>query len=323
LLKKIFKLYISLIIFTGLGQIFLPLGVIWNILCYFNLVLTITLVYFHYRNKIGNYLKICTVILSSLFILELVNFIVLEESLSKPSGELEVKIMSYNLFFKNKRPKATLEVIRSSNPDVLFVQELTPKWKSMLDKELGNIYPYKKIKALKGTHGIGIYSKYKLNGLQTLNNSSNKPYALVSQVSIQQRKIQLINTHLASPAVAVENKNQFFPLYYKNYKLRQEQLAKIGAFTEENESKYNCQLLVGDLNTTKYEPLYKTLKWKWVDSFVKSGKGFGFNFPNTVKTIPFLTLDYILLRGKAKCVNSYISKGGNSDHLAINSVVQI
>lgn len=55
----------------------------------------------------------------------------------------------------------------------------------------------------------------------------------------------------------------------------------------------------------------------------KSGSGFGFNFPHTNTVIPFLTLDYILAKGSAKCISSKVLQGGSSDHLAIMSTIEI
>jgi len=72
--------------------------------------------------------------------------------------------------------------------------------------------------------------------------------------------MQVINTHLASPAVSVENKENFISLYHANYKMRKEQIKRIEQEVVENADNYNCQLLIGDLNTTEYEPVFKSLK---------------------------------------------------------------
>lgn len=323
MLKALLKTSCTIVAISGLLQFLLIPAVIWNVLYPITIISTFILGLYVWKNRAGRYLKLCFFLLISIFILEIINKVFLEEGLQNAADPIELKVMSYNLFFKNKRLSSSLAIIKEANPDILFVQELTPIWANAIENKLGKSYPYKIIKPLRGTHGIGIYSKYKLTGSKTLNNSSQKPYAIVTDLSIPNKKIQLINTHLASPAIAVENKGRFIPLYSSNYKLRKKQLSEINKLATEKSSYYDCQLLIGDLNTTKYEPIYKSLKWNWVDTFDKSGSGFGFNFPHTNTIIPFLTLDYILAKGSGRCIESKVIQGGSSDHLALISTIQI
>jgi len=141
------------------------------------------------------------------------------------------------------------------------------------------------------------------------------------KLTLKDKSIQLINTHLASPAIAVENKDRFLSLFKANYQIRKDQIIHLIKLAENEE--YDCQLLVGDLNTLHSEPIFKRLKLKWVNSNYGLLRWMKFNFPHSSKIFPIVTLDYILGRGKLKFIESKVIDGGSSDHLAIMTKVKI
>ncbi|WP_018342002.1 endonuclease/exonuclease/phosphatase family protein [Cytophaga aurantiaca] len=150
-----------------------------------------------------------------------------EASPQQTSTDTELTLLTYNLFFKNKNPDVILNQIKRTDPDILIVQELTPAWVSMLSKSLGKQYPYKRIYIDKGTHGIGVYSKYKLSNDTLLLNDNKKPFAQIITAHIHNKKIQLINVHTASPAAAVEHPENFLSLFSANYTLRESNSNKL------------------------------------------------------------------------------------------------
>jgi len=240
-----------------------------------------------------------------------------EAKLIKGSYKTEVSLMSYNLFFRNASPKLSINKILKTEPDILLLQEITPKWSIILKESLGKTYPYKIIYANTGTHGIGIYSKYPVSKSRYLRNSSNLPFAHIVEVSVSSKKMMIINTHLASPAAAVEDPANFFSHFSSSYRGRAKQLSEIEQVVQLEGKRVDAQILVGDLNTTRYEPLYRELKSDWIDLFALKGEGWGFNFPNSHKTGAFLTIDYIMLRGNVAGSSIKVLEGGSSDHLAL------
>ncbi|WP_157446867.1 endonuclease/exonuclease/phosphatase family protein [Cytophaga aurantiaca] len=85
----------------------------------------------------------------------------------------------------------------------------------------------------------------------------------------------------------------------------------------------DVSILIGDLNTTPYEPLYRNLRNTWVDVFNEVGEGNSSTFPNTSKATPFLRLDYILIKGAATPVSAKVLNSGSSDHLGLVGKVKI
>lgn len=304
---------------SGLTQFFLLPGLIWNLPFPFIQILLIVIAFKIYRKN--NVVKHSSIIIGLIFLFEVGLTLYSNSNILSKGLDKEITVMSYNLFFKNKNQDQSISIIKNANPDILIVQELTPTWASKIEKSLGETYKYNLTEALKGTHGIGIYSKYKISDQKFLKNSTNKPFAQIVNLTIENKFIQLINTHLASPAIAVENKDKFFSLFMANYQIRKEQIINLNELAENQ--KYDCQLLVGDLNTLHSEPIFKRLKLKWVNSNNGLLRWLKFNFPHSSKIIPIVTLDYILGRGKLEFIESKVIVGGSSDHLAIMTKLKI
>lgn len=230
----------------------------------------------------------------------------------------QLNILTYNVFFKNRRPEASLKVMKESNPDIIALQEVTPQWEQELDKALSEEYRYKRMLAMKGTHGMAVYSRYPIAGDTVLNDDAGRPVAMFVHIEAQGKRVLIINTHLASPAAAVEHPENFLSNFSRSYTLRKQQLDDINRTIAKRYSDFAVKILTGDLNTLRCEPIYQQgLMSHWVNLFDEKGTGSALNFPNSSKSGPMATLDYILLQGNAVPVSATVKKGGSSDHCAI------
>lgn len=236
---------------------------------------------------------------------------------TKSANKQKLSIISYNIYFKNKNRRSSLNLIKSKKADIVFLQEVTPKWNNSLNANLN--YPHKITKALNGTHGISVYAKHPIKLIQYINNDYGLPIAQIIELNIKGKNILLCNTHLASPAKAVENPEYFLTYYFENYKQRKKQYNKIESYINSIENKYAEILFIGDLNTTEYEPLFRDIMYDWQNT---SKNFFSKSFPNSSKLDPVINLDYILFRKKAEIVQYEVLKGGSSDHSAIYSEIQ-
>jgi endonuclease/exonuclease/phosphatase (EEP) superfamily protein YafD len=278
--------------------------------------------YLTYKRVAHKSFRICLIVVLTLISLEFIWNKLEEEQLNAAAVSTEVSLMTYNIFFRNARPDASINKIKSYNPDILVVQELTPGWKISLDGSIGSRYPYRETTALRGTHGIGVYSKYPILNVELLK-EGNLPYAQLLKLKINNKLVQLINVHLASPAIAVEHPENFISLFSANYDSRKKQLETIHSHTDNIESEFHAQLLIGDLNTTSYEPIYRDIKKHWVNLYDLAGEGWGLNFPNSGKIGPVITLDYLFGKGIIQAVKLEVIKGGSSDHLPLAGKIKI
>lgn len=321
-LKILTVVLITLTLLTLLGRNHFILGTILGVLRWVYFGLSVVLLIWHYRRGSSKHFKIALSVVL-LFVMVEWSWIALNhQKLKNGNFSQELSVMSYNLYFRNQYPLQSISNIVANKPDVLALQELTPNWKQQLDKALGSTYPYKKCIAINGTHGIGVYSKYPISDYQILKNPGTKPFAQSMTINVKGTSIQFINIHLASPAVALENPDNFISLLKSNYELRQWQMSEVKEHIAEEKRNFKTRLLVGDLNTTQYEPLFREILYDWVNLFDESGKGGEFTFPNSGHYMPFLTLDYILLQGQVEGIDMEVIAGGSSDHLALLGKVQ-
>jgi endonuclease/exonuclease/phosphatase (EEP) superfamily protein YafD len=246
-----------------------------------------------------------------------------EKKLKDDIGTTNVSLMTYNIFFKNQSLHSSIENIENCDPDILVIQELTEDLRMKIENSIGSSYAYKRTLALRGTHGIAVYSRYPILKYELLKDSHNRPFAQIAELKIENKKIQLINVHLASPAVAVENPHNFIDLFSLNYQLRSQQMERINIVADEKENQFSAQILMGDFNTTSYEPLYRNMRRHWVNLYEEAGSGWGATFPNSSKIDPIITLDYIFGRGAVKGMEVKVIEGGGSDHLALLGKIKI
>ena len=237
--------------------------------------------------------------------------------------EQALDLLTYNLFFKNKQPQQIIDEIKQTDPDILLVQELTSSWDHKLNQQVYPSYPYRKTFVHNGTHGLGIFSKHPIESSHFFKNEAGLPFCQIVELNIKGKPLILLNTHLSSPAAAIENPDHFLGLYKQTDFQRNIQMYEVDLFLKEHHAG-KAQIVAGDLNTMRIEPLYKNLRANWRDLYKKKGKGLGLNFPNVTSVPrPIITLDYILYRGNIKALEAKILPGSSSDHLAVWGRIEI
>lgn len=235
--------------------------------------------------------------------------------LSSYTGTKEISFLSYNIFFKNGHKEAIVDVILSNDADVVALQEVTPGWQVILNGRLNSKYPYSRTHALSGTHGISLYSKFPISSAIIINNDYGRPIAQIAELVIDNKRIEVVNTHLASPALAIEDPSNFYKNYSVNYNMRTRQLTKLQGLLDG--SNISRQLILGDLNTMKIEPLYHEIRENWKDLADKKTTWTGFTFPNSRRIPAVITLDYIFYRGNIEPIIFKVDENGSSDHHGI------
>jgi len=131
-LKKVFGYGIyTVIALCGLTQFFLLPGLIWNIT--FPYVQLILIIIGFIKLQKNNAFKYGTILIGLLFLFEIGFSVYSNSNIRSNDLDKELSVMSYNLFFKNKNQDLSISVIKKANPDILFVQELTPNWAAKLE----------------------------------------------------------------------------------------------------------------------------------------------------------------------------------------------
>jgi endonuclease/exonuclease/phosphatase (EEP) superfamily protein YafD len=269
------------------------------------------------RKKVRTPRFIIMAVLVSALVLEFVWCQLLFASLKPPAGNTPISMLTYNVYFKNKTPELSLQLINAHKVDIMAFQEVDMAWKIWLDKALNATYPYKSVKAVYGTHGLAIYSKYPILSDTTLLNQKQQQVAQFVELLVGKQRLLVVNVHLASPAAALEHPDYFWKLYRKSFYLRKEQYQEVNQWINTLYPNTQLRVLTGDLNTMRIDPMFRTIKQDWVNLHEEVGNGFGLTFPNMAKRKTLITLDYILLQGQVKPISCEVLKGGSSDHFGV------
>lgn len=241
-------------------------------------------------------------------------------NLPADTRQQNLSLFSYNVYFKNKTPEQSLDLIDANHADIMALQEVDMAWKQWIDKRLAPHYAHKAVNAVYGTHGLAVYSKYPITASEIINNSAGKPVAQLVEVNVNGKKVLIINAHLASPAAAVEHPEEFLTHFKSSYYARAQQIAAINQQVNTRFAHTQARFFMGDLNTTLYEPLFREVRQTWVNLHDAKGTGSSHTFPASK---PLLSVDYILAQGLVQAVKCQVIKGGTSDHLAVWGEVKL
>ena len=198
-------------------------------------------------------------------------------------------------------------LVRKENPQIAIFPEASDPWAKEL-KAFQDILPYSASHHYP-TDGIAIYSKLPLANVSVKFWGYRKVVrTLVADVTLEERVVSLVATHLFSP----RNGTRF--------EWRNRHLEEIGDWAIQSK---NPVLVVGDLNMTVWSPHYKRFAQK---TGLRNGRaGFGILPTWRSNRFPFVSLpiDHCLVSPEIKVVK--IRTGGNmgSAHLPVIADVMI
>lgn len=226
-----------------------------------------------------------------------------------------IRVLSYNLRFNNQQHVEMGRIIQEQNPDVLLVQELSQGWNRFLTKTLKKSHPYHQTYPKSNAYGMGLFSKYPIHSTQYLWQYRGLPFAQNNTIQIEEKSVRICNTHLESPAIALENLANFGSVLHQNHTRRIDEYKNLEH--QMSQATYGPQILMGDLNTMPIEPLYRTISQDWCPlPYAIRRKGL-FTFPAHAPYPAFLALDHAFFRGEIAPIHAELIKNGTSDHHGI------
>jgi endonuclease/exonuclease/phosphatase family metal-dependent hydrolase len=255
--------------------------------------------------------------------------------------------MSYNLMLmsnytsadNSETEKKILSLLKSSEPDILFLQELyitgdAEKKDEEIKKALGGKY-YSHVKLLgKGKnkyYGIATYTKYKIAGRGEIIHPGSSSLSIYTDVIISGDTFRVFNNHLQSfrlkkveksfmeELIESENKealNEIMSLSVslkKGFVRRALQAQIVKDYI--NRSPYPV-IVAGDFNDTPVSYTYRKIRKGLKDSFVTSGYGAGFTYRGNY---PPNRIDYILYDDSLINTKFEILRVKYSDHYPVKA----
>lgn len=216
------------------------------------------------------------------------------------NSEPNLRVATANLLSINGRTELFSIWIRETNPDVIFVQELSPHWSQALS-ELKKDYPHQFERTRSDHFGIGLYSKWPLQNVALVKLVDERFPAIRADVDVHGRMVSMLNMHTVPPLTA------------DAFLLRNAQLEAAAEFADGAD---DLAIITGDLNITMWSPYYRKLE---ADSGLRNvRRGYGI-IPTWPTNLPFfrIALDHILVPSDILVVNLERGPDIGSDHLPL------
>jgi vancomycin resistance protein VanJ len=234
------------------------------------------------------------------------SFFLPNNSVQAQASEQSLRILSYNMRSDGREPASFLELIRSTEADMVALQELGYPESLAIEASLSELYPFMALHpSYEPTQGQGILSRFPLS------DDSYWQYDFLPNKLGHQRIIMnldedlfltIYNLHPTHPGM---NGQIFNPGY------RSREVADILRRTSIEEGQV---ILLGDFNMTDLSDDYKAIANHYKDAFREGGLGTGWTF--TMANSPaFLRLDYLFYSERIRVRSAEVrnDKGG-SDH---------
>lgn len=222
------------------------------------------------------------------------------------AGQESFKVMSYNIWGWNQEPAAMVRLIEREQPDILLLQEVTPRLARLLNSELADLYPDGQLHlAYEVDIGQAILSRY--------------PLTPVEEGSYRKGRTQKVLADTPNGDIAVWNTHPIHPLPWR------QQYRQISALVEDIAATTQPLIVGGDFNTTDQSETYQLINQYLHNAHWEAGWGFGFSFPSTDRPLrdklplpALVRIDHIFYSDhffahKART----LSEAGGSDHFPV------
>jgi len=213
-------------------------------------------------------------------------------------------VMSANLRAQNRDTAPLVAEVVATRPDVLLLQEYTPRWHKAFQAALAADYPHARYVLRNDSYGLAIYSRRPFVGRVDMRiplGTFGTPQAR-AVVRIGERDVVLYAVHLMLPKgrnYVIEQRREFADLLDR---LRPEELPII---------------LAGDFNFTNASVFADELaRLGLIDAHRISGRGRGSTWPmrTPLRWFPGIRLDHIFLSKELTSAQSRTGTGRGSDH---------
>lgn len=211
------------------------------------------------------------------------------------------KVMTANIEYKNLSYDKLLESVKTANPDILILQELTEVWRQNV-KGLENNYAYFQTEARKGGSGLAIFSRFPIQDLEVLDFDESGRASIFCKIRLGEKLLSLLTIHPSTPM----NKIQFL----SRNKHFAEAAKIINAASEP-------KMLIGDMNTTMWSPYFSQLAADSGLRDVRIGKGLLTSWVSFFPAPFRIAIDHCLISKTIELEDVSIGDFTGSDHLPL------
>lgn len=246
------------------------------------------------------------------------------------SVEKELRIVSYNVYYFNRRQRIideTLGFLKPLQPEVICFQEFWNEERKDGGTNLSYIsekldLPYTHFATPWQKQGVAILSKYPISKVDTIYRShSGANFGIFATLDTPKGKLGVGNLHLKSYSLKSTIRKQhswqgklkaFFHKASEVLPIQEQNVYLTLQFLENYPHPF---LLAGDMNAVAHSRIVHLFSRKYTESFTQSGQGIGWTYP-IIRPLG-IRIDYLFCAPQLKPVSHRILKEGESDHYPI------
>ena len=237
-----------------------------------------------------------------------------------------IRVLTLNLYGSAVEREALVELLRTWQPDVVLLQEVTPRYAELVRPATVGEYPYGVEVGLDNRFKGGVtWSRLPLGPAERLNLgiSANALHRVSASTPIGD--VWFYNVHLANPTSMLQDEGGLAVAIRRlDSDQRDLELGRLAAQTANVDAPY---VLAGDFNVPAGSRAYRDFPPAWRDAYAEVGRGFGHTFPATVPgrrgafwsaiSLPLLRIDYVLSSQELRPRAAWTRRVAGSDHLAV------
>ncbi len=232
----------------------------------------------------------------------------LPRSLAAPAEAPRLRVLSFNINKDNQHTTDVIEIIKTTDADVVAIQELSPWMASSFDDQLAALYPYRAFHPQTDFSGQGMLSRFPLSDdtFWQINLGHQS-----TQIDLNGQPISFYNVHPVHPLRG---------LHFDGISRAEEVDEILSRTTSINDP----LLIAGDFNMTNLSDDYARVANRYGDTYQQVGWGMGFGFPNFANAFnikylpPIARIDYIFHDEHFQPLEMQVlPTSGGSDHYPV------
>jgi vancomycin resistance protein VanJ len=232
---------------------------------------------------------------------------------SVPDVAADLRVVSYNTFVGAPDERHVLELVTSTEPDVLLLQEVFAPREEALLAALRDRYPHQQVDRSAGVGAVAVFSRYPITDVVPVVDASERSRGTsVVRLDVDGRPLQVTSLHLISPCPACGSS------VLERLELEDDvRRAEVGSVLERLDPDVPA-VVGGDLNSSDRSTAYRRLVAAgFTDPQRDVGSGMGFTWPADGRLLPpVVRIDWLLARDLV-AVGASVDEAPGSDHRAV------
>lgn len=219
-------------------------------------------------------------------------------------------VMSANVLRGNRHVDEVLAQVRAVDPDVLFIQEYSPHWRSSISDELRERYPYRLEADREDNFGVAAFSRKPMLRSEVVFLGAGRRPCLRCEFELNKQNVAFYNVHVVPPT---------------GFGWSIEQRRAYADLLERVKSERIPVILAGDFNATTDSCVDARLReLGFLNAHELAGKGRGATWPELTifAKLPGIRLDHVYLDRHLTATESVIGPRIGSDHRPIYARIQ-